>query len=83
MFPNGIAALSLSMVDNQQVKSLLVEGVAPTAVNVLAGRYPLAKPLALVTRGQPKGQLERFILFALSPRGQGVLAKNFVPAAKP
>ena len=76
MFPNGIAALSLSMVDNQQVKTLLVEGVAPSPGNVEAGRYSLAKPLALVTRGQPKGQLERFIQFALSPRGQGVLCQE-------
>jgi phosphate transport system substrate-binding protein len=83
MFPNGITALSLSMVDNERVKPMLVGGIAPTAANVAAGRYPLAKPLALVTRGQPKGQLERFILFALSPRGQSVLAKSFVPGAKP
>jgi phosphate transport system substrate-binding protein len=83
MFPNGITALSLSMVDNHQVKFLLIEGGAPTAANVSAGRYPLSKPLALVTRGQPRGQLERFILFALGPRGQGVLAKSFVPANKP
>jgi len=53
------------------------------AANVSTGRYALAKPLALVTRGEPKGQLERFIKFALSPRGQGVLSKSFVPGAKP
>jgi phosphate transport system substrate-binding protein len=83
MFPAGITAVSLSMVDNVQVKPVLVEGIAPSSPNVSAGRYPLAKPLALVTRGQPKGQLERFIRLALSPRGQSVLAKSFVPGAKP
>jgi hypothetical protein len=36
-----------------------------------------------VTHGQPKGQLERFILFSLSPRGQSILAKSFVAGAKP
>jgi phosphate transport system substrate-binding protein len=83
MFPAGITAVSLSMVDNERVKSVLVDGIAPTAANVSAGRYPLAKPLALVTHGQPKGQLERFILFSLSPRGQSILAKSFVAGAKP
>ena len=83
MFPAGITAISLSMIDNERVKPVLVDGVAPTAANVAAGRYPLAKPLALVTLGQPKGQLERFILFSLGPRGQSVLAKSFVPGAKP
>jgi phosphate transport system substrate-binding protein len=83
MFPAGITAVSLSMVDNERVKTLQVDGVAPTTANVAAGRYPLVKPLALATRGQPKGQLERFIFFALSPRGQEILAKRFVPAAKP
>ena len=83
MFPAGITAVSLSMVDNERVRAVLVDGVAPTAANVADGRYVLAKPLALVTRGAPKGQLERFIKFTLSPRGQGVLSKSFVPAAKP
>lgn len=83
MFPAAITAVSLSMVDNTRVKSLSVDGVAPTAANVAAGRYPLAKPLALVTRGQPKGQLQRFIEFAASARGQAIMAKQFVPVTKP
>ncbi|NJC88567.1 MAG: phosphate ABC transporter substrate-binding protein [Desulfuromonas sp.] len=82
MFPAAITAVSLSMVDNSRVKTLTVDGVAPTAANVAAGRYLLAKPLALVTRGQPKGQLQRFIEFAISARGQAILAKQFVPAAE-
>lgn len=83
IFQSAITAVSLSMIDNARVKMLTVDGVAPTAANVAAGRYPLAKPLALVTRGQPKGQLQRFIAFATGPRGQTILAKQFVPAAKP
>jgi phosphate transport system substrate-binding protein len=83
MFPAAITAVSLSMVDNTRVKTLSVDGIAPTAANVAAGRYPLAKPLALVTRGQPKGQLQRFIDFATGARGQAILAKQFVPAAQP
>ena len=79
MFPAAITAVSLSMVDNARVKVLSVDGVAPTVANVAAGRYPLAKPLALVTRGQPRGQLQRFIEFATSERGKAILARDFVP----
>lgn len=83
IFPAAITVISLSMVDQLQVKSLSVEGVAPTAANVSAGRYPLVKPLALVTYGTPTGELGRFIDFALSAQGQSVLARHFVPAARP
>lgn len=83
IFQAAITAVSLSMVDNTRAKTLAVNGIAPTAANVAAGRYPLAKPLALVTRGQPKGQLQRFIEFATGARGQAILAKQFVPGAQP
>lgn len=83
MFPGSISAVSLSMIDHKGIKLLAVDGVEPTVANVTARRYPLVKPLALVTRGQPRGQLERFIAFALGARGQAVLAKQFVPATGP
>jgi phosphate transport system substrate-binding protein len=82
MFPAAITAVSLSMVDNSRVKVLKVDGVEANAANVSAGRYLLAKPLALVTRGQPTGRLQRFIEFATGPRGQAILAKHFVPASR-
>ncbi|TLM65965.1 MAG: phosphate ABC transporter substrate-binding protein [Deltaproteobacteria bacterium] len=81
MFPGAITAVSLSMVDHTRVKVLKVDGVEPTAETVSAGRYPLIKPLALVTRGAPKGQLQRFLEFAVGSRGQAILARHFVPAA--
>ena len=49
MFPTGITALSRSMLDADGVKSIMVNGVAPTAVNIVERRYPLAKPLTLVS----------------------------------
>ena len=70
--PEGQRTLELRVFDGQG-------GVAPTVANVAAGRYPLAKPLVLVTRGQPRGQLQRFIEFATSERGKAILARYFVP----
>lgn len=79
MFPGAITALSRSMLDAAQTKSIMVDGVAPTAANVADGRFPLAKPLVLVTRGEPQGDLERFITLVKSRQGRSLLEKSFVP----
>lgn len=80
MFPVGITALSHSMLDARNVKAVLVDDVGPTADNITNGSYQLAKPLALVTKGQPKDDLQRFITLVFSPQGKAVLQKSFVPA---
>lgn len=80
MFPVGITALSRSMLDADHVKTLKVDGVEPTADNIATGKYPLAKPLTLVTKGEPQGELSRFITLVKSPLGKGALQKSFVPA---
>ncbi len=80
MFPTGITALSLSMLDANLVKSIKVDGVDPVAANITKGLYPLAKPLTLVTKGEPQGDLARFIDLAKSPQGRAILQKSFVPA---
>jgi phosphate transport system substrate-binding protein len=80
MFPTGITALSSSMLDVESVKAVKVDGVAPTAVNVTEGSYLLAKPLTLVTKGLPQGDLALFIALAKSPQGREILQKSFVPA---
>lgn len=80
LFPSGVTALSQSMVDVDGVKAIKVDGVEANAANVVSGRYPLAKPLTLVTRGEPEGDLARFFAVVKSPQGKAVLQKNFVPA---
>lgn len=79
MFPAGITALSHSMLDADHVKTLMVDGVDPTAASIATERYPLAKPLILVTKGTPQGDLARFIDLAKSPQGRAILKKSFVP----
>jgi phosphate transport system substrate-binding protein len=80
MFPVGITALSRSMLDADHVKAIRVDGVAPTAVNIAEGRYLLAKPLVLVTKGEPQGDLARFMDLVNSQQGRAILKKSFVPA---
>ncbi|NIQ12037.1 MAG: phosphate ABC transporter substrate-binding protein [Gammaproteobacteria bacterium] len=79
-FPVGIAALSHSMLDAPKVKTVLVNGADPTAENIKNGSYPLAKPLALVTKGQPEGDVARFLDLVNSSQGRAALQKKFVPA---
>jgi phosphate transport system substrate-binding protein len=64
------------------VKLVKVNGIEPSAENIISGRYIIARPLLLVTRGLPQGKTERFIDFMLSREGQAIVGKNFVPARR-
>lgn len=79
MFPVGITVLSRSMLDADHVKTITVDGHGPSAANLSNGLYPLAKPLTLVTKGEPQGDLARFIDLAKSQQGRVVLQKSFIP----
>ena len=54
---------------------LSIDKVMPTTPNVVSGKYPLARPLFLITRSAPvAGSLERaFIDYVLSPEGQAIV----------
>jgi phosphate transport system substrate-binding protein len=41
--------------------------------------YPLSRPLVLATRGVPEGSLRAFLDFVMSPPGQALVARTFVP----
>ncbi len=49
--------------------------VAPTRDAIRSGRYPLARPVVLYTRGAPTGPDERLTQLALSPAGQTLLER--------
>lgn len=80
LFPAGITALSRSMLDADHVKMIAVNGLVPTATSIADGSYPLVKPLTLVTKGEPQGDLARFIALAKSQQGRAILQRSFVPA---
>jgi phosphate transport system substrate-binding protein len=69
--------------ENQaRVRSVNIAGTEPTAANVQSGSYFISRPLNLVTKGLPKGDVKEFISFILSPEGQAIVGKNFVPVRK-
>jgi phosphate transport system substrate-binding protein len=54
--------------------------VQPTIENVISQAYPISRPLLMVTRGEPKGLVSRFLDFVLSSEGQKIVVKiDFVP----
>lgn len=58
-------------------------GVAATVANVRDGRFPLSRPLNLVSKGAPNGLAKRFIEFAQSAAVDDlVTAQYFVPLAR-
>ncbi|NLB72249.1 MAG: phosphate ABC transporter substrate-binding protein [Chloroflexi bacterium] len=62
------------------MKSIRVEGVAPTEANASNGTYPLVRSLNLITFGEPTGELKVFIDFMLSPTGQQVVVdEGYLP----
>ncbi len=50
--------------------------VTPTPENIASHKYPMSRPLFLLTNGQPTGEAKEFIDFVLSPRGQELVRKH-------
>jgi len=65
------------------IKLLPMAGVAATVANVRDGRFPLSRPLNLVTKDTPSGLAKRFIDFARSDKVNDLVeAQFFVPLAR-
>jgi phosphate transport system substrate-binding protein len=78
--PGGVAVASVTYAA-PGVRAVTVDGVDPTPADVRTSRYPLTRPLLLVARAPPAGNLAALFDIALSPEGQAVVARaGFVPA---
>lgn len=64
------------------VRILLVDGVEPGNPTILAGTYPLKRPVVFHTVERPSPSAQAFIRFALSPEGRAVLERTYVSAAR-
>lgn len=79
--PNSIGYLSFGYLD-QSVKALPVEGVEPTEANVANGTYPIARPLSMLTKGDPNALVRAWLDFILSSEGQRIVAEEGYVAVK-
>ncbi len=78
---DAIGYMSLGLVHGE-LKPLVVDGVRPTAEEVLDGKYPLVRPFLFVVKGTPSEAAEKFIKFVLSPPAQAILEKEGLVRAK-
>jgi len=64
-------------------KLVKVNGVLPSEATIRSGEYPLVRPLLLVSKEPPQGSAKAFFDFVLSPEGQAIVGRNFVPRITP
>jgi len=78
--PNAIGYLSHGLL-NEKVKAVTVDGVTCTEDEIHAGRYALVRPIFLVTKSAPQGEIRNFVDFVLSAEGQKIIrGSNLLPA---
>jgi phosphate transport system substrate-binding protein len=77
--PNAIGYLSFGFLD-ESVNLVEINGFLPTVDNVLAGNYPVFRPLNLTTNGDPDELSQSFLDYVLSPAGQAIVSEDYIPA---
>jgi phosphate transport system substrate-binding protein len=81
---SAIAYLSLSqglsvVSGGVPVRLLPIDKVEPEGPTVKDGRYPLRRPVLLLSKKEPHPLAEAFTQFALSPAGQQLIAEMYIP----
>jgi phosphate transport system substrate-binding protein len=77
----AMSQLSSSWADGRTVFALAIKDdqgdeVTPLPANIATRKYPMSRPLFLLTDGAPSGDAKVFIDFVLSPRGQELVRKH-------
>ena len=77
----AMSQLSSSWADGKKVFALGIksdsgEVVLPTNENIANRKYPMSRPLFLLTDGKPKGEAKVFVDYLLSAPGQALVRKH-------
>jgi phosphate transport system substrate-binding protein len=77
----AVSQLSSSWADGKKVfalglKSDSGEVIQPTPENIATHKYPMSRPLFLITNGEPEGDAKIFVDYVLSPAGQQFVKKH-------
>jgi phosphate transport system substrate-binding protein len=80
--PNGIGYVGLAYIGAAGIKVVPVEGIMPNEKNISSKAYPIARPTYYYTNGEPQGEVQKFLDFAIGdPEAQSVVRQvGFVPA---
>lgn len=76
----SIGAADYEAQQGTAIKLLPMGGVAASVAQVRAGKFPLSRPLNLVTRGEPTGLALAFIQFAKSKAAHDLVEAQFFVA---
>jgi phosphate transport system substrate-binding protein len=76
---SGVTASTLNKKSSEDVRVLTLDGKLPTLASLRDRSYPLIRPLFLISRGQPWGNVRQFIDFVLSPAGQTIVRRYHLP----
>ncbi len=83
----AMSQLSAAWADGERVFALAVEGapgevVAPTDNTIASGRYPISRPLYVITDGSAAGDARTLLDYLLAPAGQALVTKHgFLPTS--
>jgi len=73
----GYVGLGYAGAPNKALKIVVgSDQIEANSVNALTGKYPLARPLFMLTKGAPAGLARTYIEFILSAEGQTIVEKE-------
>lgn len=78
---NAIAYLSLGYIDDK-TKVLEIDGFAGTVENIVSGKYPISRPLMMVTLGDLDPVAKAYLDFCMSDEGQKIVAEKYISVKK-
>jgi phosphate transport system substrate-binding protein len=79
--PNAIGYLSHGLL-NDKIKAIKIDGQECTTELITAGSYKLVRPIYLLVKGAPQGEVQNFIDYILSADGQQTIKANGLIPAK-
>lgn len=63
-----------------RARPVAIDGIAPLPANIRSGTYPLTREVILVAKQSPEGKVKQFFDLIMSPEGQAIVGKKFIPA---
>ncbi|MFJ4269382.1 phosphate ABC transporter substrate-binding protein [Streptomyces coelicoflavus] len=75
--PGAVAPLSTSFVEGRDsLAAVTLDGIEASPENIATGKYPMSRPLYMITDGKPEGTAKKFIDYVLSAKGQALMTKH-------
>ncbi|MEU8443365.1 phosphate ABC transporter substrate-binding protein [Streptomyces microflavus] len=72
--PGAVGPLSTGFVEGRNKLAVVtLDGIEASPENIASGKYPMNRPLYLITNGEPTGDAKKFIDYLLSDKGQSLL----------